>query len=273
VRSIGELSLGDATRIEFVLCDIDDTLTRNNLLEPEAFEAIWRLKRHGITVVPVTGRPAGWCDMIIRQWPVGAVVGENGAFAFYLAEGVRCELVHPGVRGDPEARDTLAKAADEVYRRVPGTRPAMDQFCRRYDVAVDFREQPPYLGFETAEEIRRIFEERGVTAKISSIHVNAWLGAYDKREMSQLVLERLFGVEAEEAPERVLFCGDSPNDEPMFRAFRYSCGVANIREFAGSLEYPPCFVTDAGHGRGFAELADVLLGARPGATGDARDPG
>ena len=32
----------------------------------------------GKLVIPITGRPAGWCDHIARMWPVDAVVGENG---------------------------------------------------------------------------------------------------------------------------------------------------------------------------------------------------
>ena len=76
----------DLARVDAVLTDIDDTLTLHGRLPAEAFEALERLQRAGIRVIPITGRPAGWCDMIARQWPVDGVVGENGAFYFRYDE-------------------------------------------------------------------------------------------------------------------------------------------------------------------------------------------
>ncbi len=65
--------------VRWVLADIDDTLTTDGRLTAPAYAALEALAEAGLRVVPVTGRPAGWCDMIARQWPVAAVVGENGA--------------------------------------------------------------------------------------------------------------------------------------------------------------------------------------------------
>jgi len=209
-------------------------------------------------VIPVTGRPAGWCDCIVRQWPVAAVVGENGAFAYYLEEGRRREILHPNVVFDAEAR--LFALRDRILREIPGSRVAGDQPFRRFDLALDFAEEEPPLGMETAEEIVRFCRDAGAEAKISSIHVNAWFGSYDKVSMSLIALERLFG---ETDPETgVLFCGDSPNDEPMFARFPRSCGVANIRKFASGMRHLPAFVTESSGGRGFRELADRLIGFR-----------
>ena len=69
-------------KIKFLLTDIDDTLTDEGLLGPEAYASMWALHRAGVKVLPITGRPAGWCEMIARQWPVSGVVGENGGFYF-----------------------------------------------------------------------------------------------------------------------------------------------------------------------------------------------
>jgi len=66
----------------FVLLDIDDTLTTDGRLAADSYRALEALHQRGFIVIPVTGRPAGWCDMIARFWPVHAVVGENGAFYF-----------------------------------------------------------------------------------------------------------------------------------------------------------------------------------------------
>src|SRR5210317_971215 len=76
--------------------DIDDTLSTEGKLTAEAYKALWDLHEAGLRLVPVTGRPAGWCDHIARFWPVDAVVGENGAFTFYMDGGRRHRLVTPG---------------------------------------------------------------------------------------------------------------------------------------------------------------------------------
>ena len=61
------------------LADIDDTISTSGRVTAEAYAAMERLRRAGLLVIPITGRPAGWCDHIARMWPVDAVVGENGA--------------------------------------------------------------------------------------------------------------------------------------------------------------------------------------------------
>lgn len=260
-RALSEWSLTQKQGIRTVLCDIDDTLTRDNRLEASAYSALWNLHDAGYRVVPVTGRPAGWCDAIIRQWPVDAVIGENGAFTYYLEGGVRRELYHPD-SGDPDrTRDELKRIAERVFKEVPGTRGAKDQPFRKFDFAVDFREEPPFLGFDDAETIRGICESEGAVAKVSSIHVNFWLGAYDKRSMVRYTMEQLWGVSLDDPAvlDTMMFCGDSPNDEPMFSLLPNSFGVANVRDFLEYMSSPPAFITSAAHGEGFAELVAQLL--------------
>ena len=63
-------------QVRFVLTDVDDTLTDGPRLPASAYAAIERLQGAGITVIPVTAAPAGWCDLIARMWPIGAVIGE-----------------------------------------------------------------------------------------------------------------------------------------------------------------------------------------------------
>ncbi len=69
-------------RLRGLLCDIDGTITSDGRLSASAYAALEALQSAGLLVIPVTGRPAGWCDLIARFWPVAAVVGENGAFYF-----------------------------------------------------------------------------------------------------------------------------------------------------------------------------------------------
>ncbi|HNX72877.1 MAG TPA: HAD-IIB family hydrolase [Spirochaetales bacterium] len=251
----------DAQSVQIVLMDIDDTLTTNGKLTQESYAGLWQLHDAGLKVVPITGRPAGWCDLIAREWPVDGVVGENGAFAFWEAPGRRLQtLVHPNaVRNDAPA---LQRVLGRALAEVPGSRPARDQFARLYDIAIDFAEEEPVLPFESALAIKRICDEEGVRAKISSIHVNAWLGDYDKLSMTTRFLAARSGYDDKTDKTRVIFVGDSPNDEPMFAHFPLTCGVANLLRYEGHLVSKPTFVTLAAQGAGFAEFVQVLIDKR-----------
>lgn len=249
--------------VDYVLADIDDTMTTAGKLPWESFRALWLLKEAGLKVVPITGRPAGWCDMIARFWPVDGVVGENGAFAFYLREGRMRELLHPEA-DRRRSRETLERIRSRVLTEVPGSRVARDQFARIFDLAIDFNEEPPYLGRAAAVMIKRICEEEGAVAKISSIHVNAWTGTYDKLSMTGIFLKEVLGCDIERGAERCLFCGDSPNDVPMFGFFPVSCGVANCLEYIDLMEHKPACITRAAGGLGFAEIAERIVKVKRG---------
>lgn len=259
MKSIHELRAEQAAKLNCVLCDIDDTITTNGKLPAASYRAMWDLHDAGLSVIPVTGRPAGWCDLIVREWPVRAVIGENGAFAYYMRDGHLQTLTHPSVSG-PEARARLKEVAAACLRGVPGCRVAKDQFFRRYDLAIDFHEDPPYLGLEAAAKIREICLSMGAQAKISSIHVNAWFGNYDKLKMTRLFFREV--LKEENPAERCIFFGDSPNDEPMFSFFPNSCAVANILPFQAQLRHLPAFVTEQSGGEGFAEAVAHLLALR-----------
>jgi HAD-superfamily hydrolase, subfamily IIB len=262
LQPIRALPRPDAAAIRYVLFDIDDTITQDGLLPEESYSALWSLRRAGVAAIPVTGRPAGWCDLIARQWPVAGVVGENGAFAFYMKDGHLERLFHPKAP-DPEAtRAALARLSDSAIGQVPGLRLAKDQPYRLFDVALDFAEEEPILPLETALRVREICEAAGARAKVSSIHVNAWFGDYDKLSMSELFLSSILGWDPIVFPHAAIFFGDSPNDEPMFRRFELSCGVANVRRFEDMLKNPPAYVTDASFGRGFAEGCAYILACR-----------
>lgn len=251
-----EIESDRVNKIKYVLCDIDDTITTNGKLTKEAYTAIWNLHDAGYYVIPVTGRPAGWCDMIVREWPVCAVVGENGAFVYYFENGHLQKFTHPSVaKGDIQGRLKAVKEA--CLQQVPGCRVSKDQFARIYDVAIDFNEDPPYLGLEAAEKIKNVCESMGAIAKISSIHVNAWFGNYSKVGMAKMFLEKV--RQEEDVKHKVLFFGDSPNDEPMFEYFPTSCAVANIKPFLNQLEHKPAYIADEEGGLGFARCIQYLL--------------
>ncbi len=251
-------------RIRGVLADIDDTLTTAGALTADAYGALERLHRAGLLCVPITGRPAGWCDHIARMWPVDAVVGENGAFYFrYDAE--RRRLIKRFLLSDEQRAENRARLdaiGKRILAEVPGVAIASDQPYRDADLAIDYCEDVPPASEEAVGRVLDIFRAAGATAKLSSIHVNGWFGAYDKLEMTRLMLSECFGIEPEAARNQFVFIGDSPNDAPMFAAFPHAVGVANVQDFAESIETPPAYVTEGRAGAGFAELARALLAAR-----------
>ncbi|NIP70764.1 MAG: HAD family hydrolase, partial [Planctomycetales bacterium] len=159
-------------------------------------------------------------------------------------------------------RQRLEKIRDTILREVPGCQVASDQPYREYDLAIDFCEDVEPLPRAAVLRIQRIFEEAGARAKISSIHVNGWFGDFDKLAMVRRCLAELFGMDADAHSDVFAFCGDSPNDEPLFRFFRNSFGMANILDFADLLEYPPAYITTLPGGGGFHEVAQRILQAR-----------
>jgi HAD superfamily hydrolase (TIGR01484 family) len=264
MKPLAELSEPTARGVAFVLTDIDDTITTDGRLPAASYAALERLHEAGLKVVPVTGRPGGWCDLIARFWPVDGVVGENGAFYFRYDHQAKRMLRRFRASEAERARnrERLDALAKEILARVPGAALAADQPYRVADLAIDFREDIPPLPAESVDEIVRQCEAAGAIAKVSSIHVNAWFGEYDKLRMALEMLKTEFGLDAEREPAKVLFAGDSPNDEPMFRAFPLSVGVANIHEAGTRLKHWPAFVTPSRGAAGFVELAERLLAAR-----------
>jgi len=266
MNPISDITPSQAAGIRYVLMDIDDTLTRHGKLLASSYNALWNLKAAGFKVVPVTGRPAGWCDCIARQWPVDGVVGENGALAFWEEQHDAAQTNHQILKAayHPNAvkndHPVLKRVRALAMAEVPGLRDAKDQFARIFDIALDFAEEEPVLPFSAAERVREIAIAQGAAAKISSIHVNVWMGDYDKLSMAGLFLRDRFGWQG--GLEEVVFIGDSPNDEPMFARFPLSCAVANIRNFLHLIKSPPAFIAAKEGGDGFAEIADALLEKR-----------
>lgn len=264
MRPLSEMMQAQLRGIKAVLTDIDDTITTHGKLPALAYEALEKLHEAGIVVVPVTGRPAGWCDMIARFWPVDGVVGENGAFSFrYLEKEKRMLRIYAQEEATREANKAkLWDIARRVLKEVPGTAIAADQAYREIDVAIDFAEDVKPLPLDVVQRIVAAFEKEGATAKISSIHVNAWFGAHDKLSMALRFLGEACGIPSSEAKSVVAYCGDSPNDTPMFGYFPISIGVANVKRFADRMEHLPRFVTVEEGGTGFASFASRLLEAR-----------
>lgn len=265
------------SKIKFVLTDIDDTLTTDGQLESQAYSALWRLHDAGLKVIPITGRPAGWCEMIARMWPVAGVVGENGGFYFryaasmsdngaiepHLSQNEKIKKMQRWFFADEkfikESKLKLSAIENEVLSSVKGSAIASDQFCRLMDLAVDFCEDVAPLPETDVSKIVNIFEKHGAHAKVSSIHVNGWFGDYDKLSTSFRFLKNEFGLSEQDILSKCVFVGDSPNDEPMFSKFPHSFGVANVKKFAARMKSLPTYVSNAEGGDGFAEITERIL--------------
>jgi HAD superfamily hydrolase (TIGR01484 family) len=250
---------GGTTKVLFT--DIDGTITENGRLPMSSYAALCRLRDAGIQLIPVTGRPAGWCDLIARLWPVHGVIGENGALA-YRYDGTRMQRHEFLSRQSRQAtREKLKQIAMEVRKKVPGSRIAADQFCRRFDLAIDFAEDVKPLPAAQIQAIKNIFIHFGAHAKVSNIHVNGWFGKFDKLTTCQWYCQNWLGFTLEDQLDEVAFVGDSPNDEPMFGFFKNSFAVANVKKFLPQMKSHPTYIATQAEAAGFCEITEQIIGS------------
>ncbi len=244
-----------------VLTDIDDTLTTEGAIPMGVAAALSALRAAGLPVIAVTGRPMGWSRAIAVDTPLAAIVAENGAVALIAEDGeVRVEFAD-----SDEVRDVnsvrLRAAAERIVREVPGATLSRDSGGRVTDIAIDHAEFA-HLDAAQIERVVALMRDEGMTATVSSIHVNGWFGAHSKLSGAAWIVRRLFGRDLLAEREDWLYVGDSTNDELMFANFPLSVGVANLLDFADRLVQWPAFVTARDRGRGFVEIAESVLAAR-----------
>jgi HAD superfamily hydrolase (TIGR01484 family) len=254
-----------------VFTDIDDTLTTGGAITPDALQALGALQAAGLQVIAITGRPIGWCEPFARNWPVDAMVAENGSSAFILrknslqAMSALDKTLSKIYQQPAESRQhNLARmqaVAQRILREVPGATLAQDSAGRETDIAIDhseFSHLPP----ERIAQVVGIMQAEGMTATVSSIHINGWYGSHNKLEGARWIVRTLLKRELDAELSRWAYVGDSANDQLMFKHFAQSIGVANIRHVADTLTHRPRYVTASERGAGFAEVAAAILQAR-----------
>lgn len=249
--------------IRGIFADIDETITTDGRITSDALAAMERVRQAGLMMIPVTGRPAGWCDHIARMWPVDAVVGENGAF-FFRHDPDRNVMVRRYVLTRDQRRDNWDRYESiltQIIKEVDGAKVAADQAYREADLAIDYCEDVENLCPDAVAKIVDIMESHGMVAKVSSIHVNGWFGEYDNLSVIHIMMRDVFMFDLVRDKKHFAFIGDSPNDVPMFDFFPHSIGVANVRAFEDKLDAKPAYVTEAAAGQGFAEAVDYILAA------------
>ena len=244
-----------------VLTDIDDTLTHEGAIEPEALAALGALRAAGLPVIAITGRPAGWSEPFAREWPITAIVAENGAVALFMRGGeLQIEYAQDEATRTHNAQ-RLAAAARRVLREVPGSTLARDSAGRITDIAIDHSEFAQ-LDEAAIARVVALMQDEGMNATVSSIHVNGWFGDHDKGSGARWIVQRLLGRDVQAERARWVYVGDSTNDQLMFEHFPLSVGVANLMRFAAQLHTWPAWISVGERGRGFAEVAQRLLAAR-----------
>ena len=261
-----------------VLTDIDDTLTTEGAITPDALQALGALKAAGLHVVPIPGRPVGWSAPFAATWPVDAIVAENGAAALLNTTENLDQNGLQRLSGKREQlskiyqQDAATRAANfhamqqvlaQIEAEVPGARRATDSPGRETDIAIDHSEFT-HLPQSAIDHAVAIMRAAGMNATVSSIHINGWFGAHNKWEGARWIVQQLFGRTLESEIDRWVYVGDSTNDQIMFQHFTHSVGVANIARFVPQLVHLPRHVTAGERGAGFAELARHLLAARAG---------
>lgn len=247
-------------QIKYLFTDVDDTLTTNGALLPETLEAMYRLKAQGITVVPVTGACAGWCDQMLRLWPIDTVIGENGAFAMHLNTNQSITTDFWDGAGTNKENQARVKSIIEKYIKNHDTFFfSADQPYRLCDVAIDIAQSNTSVDSAQIQNLIAHLKRFGVNARQSSIHVNAWLGDFDKFSMVKRVLHSKFKLPESEIQTKVAYIGDAPNDEPMFKGLTHTFGVANIRRHLSSMSYHPWSILSKEGGLGFVECTNLLL--------------
>ena len=245
----------DMAQIRFVLTDMDETLTYRGRLSAAAYTALERLQAAGVVVIPVTAAPAGWCDQMVRMWPVDAVIGENGGLLLQR----RGEDVHRSFWSDQpeEDRRRLEDLAARIRGDTPGAILADDQPFRLATLAFRSSDDP-----ELRSRVLEGLRAGGARTTENNLWLLGWLGAFDKLAMTRRALAELYGLDVDDARDQVLYVGDSVNDAPMFEFFRHTVGVRTVRRYLSQLPAAPAWITEGPGGSGFVETADAVLAAR-----------
>jgi len=273
LQRLERLNRFNCHNLKGIFTDIDDTLTTDGAITPDALQALADLKAAGLSVVAITGRPVGWSEPFAVQWPVDAIVAENGAVALQRAaadlNGISLQRLldqrwqlsksyqqSPAVRQRNYAR--MQQVLAQIESEVPGARRATDSAGRETDIAIDHSEFT-HLPQEAIDHAVRLMREAGMNATVSSIHINGWFGDHNKLEGARWIVRELWGRDLNAEMDRWVYVGDSTNDQLMFQHFEHSVGVANVARFVPQLQHLPRYVTQGERGAGFAEVARAIL--------------
>ena len=260
LKLLSSWPLFEREKIVGVFTDIDDTLTTLGSITNDALEALKELKEAGFIVIPITGRPVGWSLPFVSIWPVNAIVAENGAVALlHSHETNQVQKIYQQDLGTRKHNfEQMLRILQRVLQEIPGTVIAQDSVGRETDIAFDHSEFHK-LTTDQIQQVVSLLKQEGMTATVSSIHINAWFGDHNKWHGAQWILKELTGRVLNKELDQWVYVGDSTNDQVMFEHFTNSVGVANIKRFEKELKHLPKYITKQERGLGFAEVVQALL--------------
>jgi HAD superfamily hydrolase (TIGR01484 family) len=245
-------------QVEIVFTDVDGTLTTDDKIKSATIKSMEQLQKNGVKVVLVSGRPSGWGECWMRQWPVDGVIVENGGLAF-VREGHRIMRRYAEPEGVRQAnRKRLESLVKQVLQSNPGAQLSSDSASTEVDLAIDHHEDVK-LETKQVDALEKQLKHLGITAVRSSVHINCWLGAFDKATAVKKFLQEEFQTSVRRTEKRFLYVGDSLNDAPMFDCMPLSIGVANIAKVLEIIDCTPRFITQQAEGAGFEEVARAIL--------------
>ena len=262
LRALSEWPAPAPGQLRGILTDIDDTLTTDGVVPAPVVQALADLQAAGLHVLPITGRPVGWSEPFAQAWPVDAIVAENGAVALRRnGRGGLDKLYQQDEATRVRNFARMQQVLGEIEAKVPGALRATDSPGRETDIAIDHSEFT-HLPQAAIDQCVAMMQAAGMTATVSSIHINGWFGAHNKLEGARWIVRELLGEDLDADLQRWAYIGDSTNDQLMFAHMPHSFGVANIARFVPQLEHLPRYVTPSERGAGFIELAQAILSTR-----------
>ena len=256
MKPLSKLHQKKIEKVKVLMFDLDGTFVGNNILKSSTYRSLEKLRLHGIKAVVVTGRPAGWCDLIAKWWPVDSVIGENGALSFGMLNGKMQREIFDTAISLEESNKLLDSLFKDIKSNYEGVHLTTDQPFRQWDMALDISEEYSM----DMEEVKKIYDfciSKGANAAISNIHLNIWYGKYNKCAMALRILEN-WNMNIEEC----IYIGDSPNDAPMFKVFPLSVGVSSVKEYTDFMSDFPSYITNNDANQGFEELVNLILATK-----------
>jgi len=256
MKPLSEFPRSKLEKAKILLFDLDGTFVNSDCLQASTYNSLEEVVRKGMKTVVVTGRPAGWCDLMARWWPVDSVIGENGALSYSMLEGQIQRDVFDSSLSLDESKKLLVSLLEELRSKFGEIYLAADQAFRQWDLALDISEENSM----PMSKVKKIYDfciNKGANAAISNIHLNIWYGSYTKLDMAIRILKK-WEIDIDEC----IYIGDSPNDEPMFKEFPLSVGVKSVEKYAELMTYYPKYITDKDANQGFEELVDFILSTK-----------
>ena len=256
MKHLSELPRSKLKKAKVLLFDLDGTFVDGNHLQASTYNSLENVVKNGLKTVVVTGRPAGWCDLMARWWPVDSVIGENGALSYSMIEGQIQRDFFDSSLSLEKSDKFLTSLLEEIKSKFGEINLAADQAFRQWDLALDISEE----NIMPMDKVKKIYDfclRKGANVAISNIHLNIWYGNYTKLDMAMRLLEK-WKIDVEEC----IYIGDSPNDEKMFKEFPFSVGVKSVEKYTKIMNNYPKYITDKDANQGFEELVNFILSTK-----------